>query len=190
MEKQNKIIKYGDFILETKLDTPESYIKTRLVNVKRKIENMFKEEAEDDSLISFRDLNMNLISLNLSNRTMTHQNLIVKFTDEEHYYNLLIRVDLSEIYNNDKLESEEVQTETEDSERAFSPDSIKKCYIKFRKYDNDNFELISEIDDIVKIDDIDEEFLVDLKVKIDDTLGESEETDEIGIEFDDESDEE
>jgi hypothetical protein len=49
------------------------------------------------------------------------------------------------------------------------------CYIKFKKYDLDTFEVIGQITKNVKIKDIDEEFLVDLKIEMDDQFGEEEE---------------
>jgi hypothetical protein len=49
------------------------------------------------------------------------------------------------------------------------------AYIKFKKYDANTDDLIGQITKNVEIKKIDEDFLVDLKIEIDDKFGEEEE---------------
>ena len=52
----------------------------------------------------------------------------------------------------------------------------KECSYKFKKYDVNNFELLGQIGPkTIEIDKIDEEFLVNLKIELDDEYGGEEE---------------
>ena len=181
MDSKN-LYTYEKFILNeaNNEDTPEAYIKTKLVKIKRVIENMFEKEGSDIEGVSFKDLNLNLQSSTLSKRTMTHQNLIVKFYDNEFYYNLLIRINLTEAYKNNNDEETEEGEETT-TKKKFSIKGIEECYIKFRKYEIDGFKLIGIVDKNVKIEDINEDFIISLKIEMDEKF--SSEEDSIGIEF-------
>jgi hypothetical protein len=62
----------------------------------------------------------------------------------------------------------------------FSFKDIEKCSIKFKKYDLDKVEIIGPpIRKTVDIKDIDEDFLVNLKIELDKELGEDDEEFEI-----------
>jgi hypothetical protein len=68
----------------------------------------------------------------------------------------------------------------EDKKENFSDKDIKNCIIKFKKYDIEHFELIGQIGPKkTKIEDINEELLVDLKIELDEEFGESDEEFEI-----------
>ena len=61
-----------------------------------------------------------------------------------------------------------------DKEKNFDSDDIEQCYIKFKKYSLDNLtEIIGQISKNIDIKDIDEEFLIDLKIELDDKFGDS-----------------
>ena len=71
----------------------------------------------------------------------------------------------------------------EDKEKDFDPlEDIKNCYIKFKKYDLDTFDILGQLSKNVKIKDIDEDFIIDLKIEIDDKFDESEDEFEIETE--------
>lgn len=166
-------------------DSPESYVISKLNNIKSKIDNMFDSddeikstEVEDDSReiqkkvnsediegISFKDLGMSLESSELSKNTKTHKNLTIKFSDVQFYYTLLFKIDLKQVV----------------SEEEMSTDKIKKCYIKFKKYKVDGFDLVGEISKMIDISEIDEDFLVGLKIELDDETGDGGE--ELTIEY-------
>jgi hypothetical protein len=91
-----------------------------------------------------------------------YDNLTVKFSDDDATYNLYIAIDLKEAL-------------PKDATKDFSYKDIEKCYIKFKKYDLDTFEVIGQITKNVEIKKIDEEFLIDLKIEMDDEFGDEEE---------------
>jgi hypothetical protein len=180
-----KIRKYADFINEEMNDTPESYVELALKQIKRKIDKMFefqeneseepseegkteksikraKAEAKDKSKMSLKDLGVRLESSEISKYSKMYDNLTVKFSDDEATYNLFIAIDIKEAL-------------PKDPNKDFSYEDIEKCYIKFKKYDLDTFEVIGQITKNVEIKKIDEEFLVDLKIEMDDKFGEEEE---------------
>jgi hypothetical protein len=180
-----EIKKFVDFIKENLSDTPEEYIKMELIKLKRKIDAFFdkkegeedereistmtnalkkgKEREESEKKISFSELGLVLQSSEISKYSSLYDNIIIKFSDEEYLYNLYVTIPLEEA----------VPEEGEDSK------SIKKCYIKFKKYDLVNFDLIGQITRNTDIDKVDEDYLVSLKIDLDDEFDKKE---EVGIE--------
>jgi hypothetical protein len=188
-----KIIKFVEFIKEDISDTPEEYIKMELVKLKRKIDSLFderpeetemeespeeespdrvlkmgdalkkgeeKKEREESGKISFSDLGLNLESSEISKYSSLYDNLVVKFSDSEFMYNLYITIPIGEaVPKNDK---------------GVTPENIKMCYIKFKKYDLKNFDLIGQITRNVEIKKVDEEYLVQLKIELDDEFDQGE----------------
>ena len=184
-----KIRKYSDFINEEIInDTPESYIEIALKQIKRKIDKMFefqeneeqpedqpidsednkksikraKAESKDRSKMSLKDLGVRLESSEISKYSKMYDNLTVKFSDDAATYNLYLAIDLKDAL-------------PKDATKDFSYEDIKTCYIKFKKYDLDTFEVIGQITKNIEIKKIDEEFLVDLKIEMDDEFGDEEE---------------
>jgi hypothetical protein len=180
-----KVIKFVDFIKENVSDTPEEYIKMTLIKMKRKIEGFFdsREESNDDvstmsdamdrgreksnrdSDISFKDLGLKLESSEISKYSSLYDNLVVKFSDPEFMYNLYITIPIPEALG--------------DGEGDMSTDKIKNCFIKFKKYSVDNFDLIGQITKNVELKKVDEDYLVQLKIELDDEFDQKE---DIGIE--------
>jgi hypothetical protein len=180
-----KIKKFVDFVNEEFNDTPETYIESTLRQIKKKIDNMFefqegdKEEsgekdkkpkiksvsaAKEEGIgkqksMTFKDLGVRLESSEISKYSKQYDNLTVKFSDDEATYNLYIMIELKEAL-------------PKDPDKDFSNDDIEKCYIKFKKYNLDTFEIIGQITKNVKIKNIDEEFLINLKIELDDKFGE------------------
>lgn len=180
-----KIRKFIDFINEEFNDTPESYIDTALKLIKKKIDKMFedaeaspegdeneepkkksikqaKADSRGDSGVSLKDLGVRLESSEISKYSEMYDNLVVKFTDDNATYNLLIMIDIKEAI-------------PKDPEADYSHEDIKKCYIKFKKYNLDTFEVIGQLTKNVDIKSIDEEFLVNLKIELDDMFGDDDE---------------
>ena len=181
-----KIRKYMEFITEMN-DTPESYVSVVLSQLKRKIDEMFdfqeegeessepqqteksksfnqaKSDHKDKSKINFKDLGITLNSSEISKYSKMYDSLTVKFSDDNATYNLFIAIDLKEAI-------------PKDPSQTFDSDDIKKCYIKFKKYDKDKIsEVLGQLTDNVDIDKIDEQFLIDLKIKMDEKFGGDEE---------------
>lgn len=185
-----KIRKYTDFINEEIInDTPESYIEIALKQIKKKIDKMFdfqegdniesseqeesnkeeksikkakKEGDKEKSKMSFKDLGVRLESSEISKYSKLYDNLTVKFSDDDATYNLFIAIDLKDAL-------------PKDATKDFSYEDIKMCYIKFKKYNLDTFEVVGQITRNVEVKKIDEEFLIDLKIEMDDEFGDQEE---------------
>jgi len=185
-----KIRKYADFINEEIInDTLESYIEISLRQIKKKIDKMFdfqegdniesseQEEANKEeksiqrakvegdkkkSKMSFKDLGVRLESSEISKYSKMYDNLTVKFSDDDATYNLFIAIDIKDAL-------------PKDTTKDFSYKDIKMCYIKFKKYNLDTFEVVGQITKNIEIDKIDEEFLIDLKIEMDDEFGDKEE---------------
>ncbi len=180
-----EIKKFVDFIRESISDTPEEYIKMELTKLKRKIDGFFekKEEESDgnkvsnmsdalkkgkdqeksEKTISFSELGLQLQSSEISKYSALYDNLVVKFSDDEFLYNLYVTIPLKEAVPEEDGESK----------------NIKKCFLKFKKYDLDHFDLIGQITRNTDIDKIDEDYLVSLKIDLDDEFDKKE---DLGIE--------
>lgn len=177
-----KIIRYNQFINEELNDTPESYISVCLNQIKRKIDTMFefqesapddenmpksksimkaKADSRDKTSLNFKDLGVRLESSEISKYSKLYDSLTVKFTDDNATYNLLISIDIKEALPN--------------GDEDFSYKDIKKCYIKFKKYDLDTFEVLGQITKNVEMDKINEEFIINLKIELDEEFGDDEE---------------
>lgn len=177
-----KIIKFTEFIKEGDefRDPPEEYIKIALMKLKKKIEGFFEEvsdkpeevmtlskarekglKKDQDNEISFKELNVNLESCEISKYSAVYDSLKVIFSDPDFRYDLYITIPLDEAVSK---EGEEDVT-------------IKTCSYKFKKYDiNKDFEIVGQIGPKkIDLDKIDEEFLVSLKIDLDDEFGDKEE---------------
>lgn len=186
-----KVIKFTEFIKEELMnDTPETYISTLLSQLKRKIDKMFdypgserteddveqkeksvkkaKEESADKSKMSFKDLGLKLESSEISKYSKLYDSLTVTFQDVDYMYTMIIMIDIKEAI-------------PKDPNKDFKISDIKNCYIKFKKYDiAADFEIIGQISKNVEIKKISEEFIIDLKLELDETFGD--EDDEFAIE--------
>ncbi|MCK9477755.1 MAG: hypothetical protein M0R46_17720 [Candidatus Muirbacterium halophilum] len=179
----NNIKKYAEFILEMN-DTPESLIEVVLNQIKRNIDKMFefqeeleepnsnevvgksieqaKKDSKDKTKLSFKDLGVRLESSEISKYSQQYDSLTIKFSDDNSMYNLYLTIDIKDAL-----------PDSEDSE--FTSDDIKKCFIKFKKYDLDTLDVVGQITKNADVDRIDEDFLIDLKIEIDEKFGDDEE---------------
>jgi hypothetical protein len=196
MNKNLIIKKYGDYIREDFTDTPEEYVKTALLKIKKKIESFFEPSSGEDEYdggdddpnrpgmkvkkmsdaladgkkkssdkISFSDLNLNLESSELSKYSAVYDSITIKYSDPNYMYNLFITIPVSS------------GVSTKDN---FSSKDIEECTYKFKKYDLSNFDLIGQLGPKkVKIEEIDEDFLIEIKIELDDEFGDEEEKLEI-----------
>jgi hypothetical protein len=177
-----KIWKFVDFIKEELSDTPESYIEIALRQLKKKIDSMFElepDEENDDiksikkakedskkkgSKMKLSDLGVELESSEISKYSKTHDTLTIKFTDANATYALIISIEIKEGISKDPA-------------KDFTFEDVENCFLKFKKYDIDTFEIIGQVTKNAKIEDIDEEFLVDLKIELDEKFGDEDEED-------------
>lgn len=175
-----RIIKFNEFINEEIMnDTPESYVEVALKQIKKKIDKMFdfqegeKEETGEISIqkakinsknkdrVSLKDLGIKLESSEISKYSKMYDNLTIKFSDPSAWYNLYIAIDVK-----DAIPKED---------KEFSHKDIEKCFVKFKKYDLNTNDVVGQITKNVDIKDIDDDFLVDLKLEMDDEFGDDEE---------------
>lgn len=192
-----KIIKFNKFILEAQEeeeggnvnpndvvsgqftqvtnDTPENYIDMLLIKLKGKIERMFSsyEDSEDENMdvrkarklskekSTFKEFNLRLDSCEVSKVSQLNDNLTVKFSDDDNTYNLLISINTKFALPTDNT-------------KDFTINDIKQCYIKFKKYDLDTFEVIGQITKNTDPNKIDEDFIINLKIELDEMFGDEE----------------
>lgn len=179
------IKKYNNFISENLHDTPENYVSIVLNKLKKDLDKLFdyKEDFNDEVILkpeelkrvksdkmSLKDLGVRLESSEMSKYSKLYDSLTIKFSDDQNTYSLIIMVGIEEATPKDK-------------EKDFDPlKDIEKCYIKFKKYDLDTFEILGQLSKNSKIKDIDEDFIIDLKIEIDDKFGDSDDEFEIETE--------
>ena len=176
-----KVFKYSEYIKEELQDTPESYIETALAQLKKKLDKLFDDDIDKDTnkvlspkelekvdskKMSFKDLGIRLESSELSKYSKLYDSLTIKFSDDNNTYALIIMIDIKEAI-------------PEDKEKDFDIDDIEKAYIKFKKYDLDTFEILGQLSKNVKLKDINEEFLIDLKIELDDKFSDEDEEFEV-----------
>jgi hypothetical protein len=182
-----KIYKYLEFLKENNHDTPETYVQLALKKLQKRIEKMFTSAQVEDGEVkrygekqdldrkekgelSFMDLGLQMQSLELSKYSKIYDNLKLKFTDEEFLYDILFTIDLKDALPKSK-------------DKDYSDEEIKNCQIKFKKYSLDDFELVAgPLVKTVELEKIDEEFLIELKIELEESGGESEEDFEIETE--------
>jgi len=183
-----KIIKFAEFLNEEFNDTPESYIETALKQLQKKIGKMFEDQEEleeeeprerpsiadakskgKEKKLGFRDLGVQLESSEISKYSKLYDSLTIKFSDANATYNMLLLIDIKDGMPKDPA-------------KDFSFEDIENCFIKFKKYDLDTFEVVGQMTKNAKIKDIDESFLVDLKIELDEKFGDEEEKLEIETE--------
>jgi len=186
--KNDKIYKYLEFLTENIHDTPETYVSDALTKIKRSIEKMFAhtevdndgevkkygevvdKENKEKGNMSFKDLGVKMESLEISKYSKMYDNVKLIFSDEEFRYDVTFTIDLKDAV-------------PEEEDKDFSDKDIKKCYIKYKKYDiNKNYEMIGELSKTVDIKDINEELLINLKLELDEDYGEGGDEEEFKIE--------
>jgi len=170
---------FDEFILERLFDTPEGYISTRLDSIERTIRSLFDTQESDESVdtfsakeqkekkeggkMKFSELGIQLDSIQKSKYSKIQDNIKCRFSDDENLYDFTVILDLKDAV-------------PADGSKDFSSDDIKDCFVKFKKYNIDSFDLLGEISKNIKIDDIDEDLLIELKLELDGgSKGESDE---------------
>lgn len=185
-----KITKFTDFINENIQDTPEEYVKIALNKIKNKVESFFekvqssddeekefikmsdalkkgKQKEKEKSKISFSDLGLSLLSSEFSKYSSLNDSVKFIMSDEGFRYDLIVVIPLEE-------------SKAKDPNKDMTDKEIKKCFIKFKKYDiNKGFEIVGQINKNVEIASIDENLLVDLKIELDSEFGTDDEKLEI-----------
>lgn len=168
----SRILSLKDFLIKEDItNTPSSYIRQALKKIKNKIEKTFDENSPSSSLRG-----VSIDSIEMSQYSSLYDTLTVKYSEEDFTYTMIVSIDLSDA----------VPEQTNDDElKNFSINDIKKCYVKLKKYDYDNFDLLSEVDRNLEIKDMFDnpfEIMSELKMEADEAYGESSGDDDFEIE--------
>lgn len=176
-----KIIKYTEFIIESN-DTIENYSNSLLGVLKSKIDKMFEFQSEpeegseqeqmtikkakfasikDKSKPTFKEFGVRLDSSEIS---MKNTCLTVKFSDDENSYSIFVKVDTAEV-------AQDISTFPKEDNKDFSIEDIKKCHVTLKKYDIDTFEIVGQLDKNVDVKSLDEEYLINFMIELDDKFG-------------------
>jgi hypothetical protein len=174
-----KVFKYIEFLLEG--NTPEDFINISLDKIKRRLEEAFDQTDDVRKLNDFTKYNLQLIEIEKpSNFNFSRRNLTIKFLDgEQNRYKLLISMNVEDAAKN------KGQGDSGD----FKVSDIKKCSISFTKYslkDNEELEVDSLPSSSINPDSIDADFLIKLKIDLDEGKDPTEE-EEFKIETEDET---
>ena len=175
------ITKFHEYIKETLNDTAEDYVEQALRDILDKINDMFPEDENEDSedelisfaqarkkgdekaaaakKINFKDYGAELIDANISRQAAT---LTVTIEEAEAWYKIYFMIDIKQA----------VPTGTED----FDFEKIKDCRVKFVRYNNGD-KIDKKISETVPLKEIDEDMLIELKLKVD-----GDKTEGLGIE--------
>ena len=189
---KRKIYNFWQFVNENHTSL-EDYIKLSLKYLSEKLEKMFsqyelkpdgsvKKEGQktigkDKSKVNFGEL-----GLHKEDIEMWDNYLELCFSEEGFFYNFRFNISLEdikkvvdELKNSAKPEAgAEGQKEKEKKPKDFDPEKVP-CTIRFTKYSEEDPGDANPLEEVgVEIGDIDEEYLVELKLKLDEFEGEEE----------------
>ena len=183
----NKILKYSEYLKENVgFETPESNIFSVLTIIKNKIEKVFNQKTDDETIdspntidksnrkkegdLTLVELGIKLESIEISKYSKQLDNLKIIFIDDKFRYDLIISIELK--YVADLMKQED-----------FDIDQIEDCICKFKKYDiSQNVSLVGTITKKINVNDINEDELISLKIEIDEKFGDTDK-EEFEIEY-------
>ena len=109
--------------------------------------------------MSLKDMGLTLATCEISKYSFTRDNLKIKYSDDKFIYDLALFFDLKDAVNDNQ-------------EEDFDDTKIKKVYIKFKKYKNDDtVDLIGEITKTIDVEDFNEDYLIKLTLDFDKEYG-------------------
>lgn len=132
-----KILRYNELINEEYVEKPEYQIKTFFTEFEKNIKYYFEEGA-------FATDDIELIDIKQINTNSIEKNLMFDFQDNEFYYKVIVIINITEL-NEDKIED---------------------CYVKVKKYNSES-ELLRTYGENIKIDELDEDKIIELFSKLD-----------------------
>lgn len=146
-----KVLKsYDRFVFESRwFDTPEHLTEKALEKVKNRLEELFDEQNG-----TFTEMGLELNSSEFTKFNTNNMAYNLKYSDENFFYNLYVMVQFSDA----------IPTSDEND---FTMKDIQQCFVKFKKYDMDDFKIVYEISENTELDKIDETYLTNLKIESD-----------------------
>lgn len=153
--------------------TPENYMEEVITNIKNNLDPVFDEEKVK-KLKEFKNANLRLLNdPQIDLWSPTKRTIKYKFTDDDiHVYELLITINLKDAIN-------------ETPDKDYNPSDIKKAVVSFTKYTSEDGGLnkVAQLmDRTVSPEDIKPDFLIKLKVDLDEGKLEPEKEEEFKIE--------
>jgi hypothetical protein len=175
-----KILKYIEFVTEGVLhDTPKDYIESVLSKLKSKLDLLFLEDKdtkqaaknkiqkkEEGSGPSLKEMGVKLESSEINKSTL-YDSLKIKFSDGNGIYDLNVTINFEDAVPK--------------PDKAFDISDIKKCFIKFKKYDIETFDMLGQVSKNVNINDINEDMIIKLKIEVEKDFGDNQK--EVDIEL-------
>jgi hypothetical protein len=180
-------------------DSPEVYVTNAITKLQTKLEGLFddeepmedvdnpmatigpegaseldrsKREKKNKESMTLKDMGAKLESSDVMKTSKTHKSLVMKFSDSESYYALYIKLSLKEAL--DLIGDGEELTD----------ESIQKAYVKMKKVSLDDYKEVGTVNRNVMVADINEDFIIELKLELDGESGggDEEEEEEFSIE--------
>ena len=184
-----RILRFKQFT-ENLSQSPEEYINLTLMRIKNKINKIFGEDknpndngyekaSKDTTKLS--QMGVSLESCELSKYSKVQDNLRVKFSEEHYYYDLTFSINLEDAVSKPE-EGEQQEGSEEKNEKDFKDTDITKCYLIFKKYKIEEFELVGQLSKTIKIKDINVDLLFKLKTEVDKEFGGDDEEFEVETE--------
>lgn len=161
------IIRFKDFMINESEDnnSPNENVRLALLKVKKRIESYFLDTTpvSEEGAPNFNEMGLALECCELDTRTALFDHLIVKFSDEVYSYNLNISVNIKE--------------GVKETEAQLMAD------VKFKKYLISTTEMVGQISKESELDQINDEFIMDIKVELDDQFKDSDNDEDTKIEY-------
>ena len=167
-----KVQKYLEYLI-LEGDTPEEYMDQVLTGIKKRLDPVFDEEKVK-KMKDFKNANLRLLNDPTNDDwAATSRSLKYKFTDDEtNVYILNITVDLKDAIN-------------QNPEQDYNTSDIKRVIVTFDKYSNKDggLEIVDKLmSRSVEPEKIDPDYLIKLKVDLDEGKTEPEKEEEFKIE--------
>jgi hypothetical protein len=172
-----RIMNFSEYITETSTYTPAQRIENALLKIKKTIELYFSNNDSDlkspieyeqgekikRGAATLRDMALELVTSEINKYSVLEDYYKVKFQDSQYMY--MVTFSIKTI-------------DTVDSNSTIEPET---CMVLFKKYDLDG-KFIDKIEAETDLKSIDEDFLIKMKIDLED---EAIETDELEVEYSD-----
>jgi hypothetical protein len=190
-----RIIKYSQYY-ESRKDPPEEYVNTILMKMKKELDSLFEDEGVEEPVpggedpiegepkdrgeslenarerskrkdkgdMSLLSQGVRLESSEFSNHSAMFDSLILKFSTPEGWYSLYITIPLEDVVD--------VINGQNGDDQGIS--DIQECSVKLKGYSSDD-RLIGRVGPKnVKIEEVGEKLLINMKIELDSKFGDEE----------------
>ena len=134
-----KILKFNHFLNEKYVEDPEYRIRKFFDELKKNIKFWFSEGS--------LSIDTELFDIDIETTNNIEKYLKFDFQDDDFYYQIIFIITLQEV----------------------EEDVLDECHIKLKRYDINTGDLIREIGEDIKVKEINEDSVLELFVKLDET---------------------